>query len=436
MQMNKVLIITYYWPPSGGAGVQRWLKFVKYLRNSGWEPIIYTPENPEVPALDRSLKKDVPNDITVLKTKVWEPYAAYKKFVGRKKDDSIKAGFLAEKKSSSLTEKISVWIRGNYFIPDARKFWIKPSIKYLLNYLKDNPVDAIVSTGPPHSMHMIALGVKQKLNIPWLADFRDPWTNIDFYDKLMLSARSDKKHRKMERSVLLSSDKIVTVSQNWALDFQNLGAKDVTVITNGFDEEDFENIESSPSEKFEIIHIGSLNKDRNPIVLWEALSELINENQKMKEDLRLTLIGQTDYSVFDSLKNYLLDSFANKAEYKPHDELMNIAGTARVLLLPLNKTPNVNGIIPGKLFEYLALKIPILCIGPEDGDSAKIINECKAGIVIDFEDKEKMKRSLQNLYIDFINGETPDKSKDSNRLNFTRRKLTGEMAKLLNAISE
>jgi len=434
--MKKVLVITYYWPPSGGAGVQRWLKFVKYLRNYGWEPIIYTPENPEVPAIDKSLEKDIPEGITVLKTKVWEPYSAYKRFVGRKKEDSIKAGFLSEKKNPSLTEKISVWIRGNYFIPDARKFWIRPSIKYLLNYLNDNPVDAMVSTGPPHSMHMIALGIKQNLNIPWLADFRDPWTNIDFYDKLMLSSRADQEHRRMETSVLKSADKIATVSQNWALDFQNLGAQDVEVITNGFDEEDFENIKSISSKRFELIHIGSLNKDRNPIILWEAMSDLINENKKLTEDLKITFIGQTDYSVFESLKKYSLDKYVEKADYKPHDELMNIAGTARVLLLPLNNTPNVNGIIPGKLFEYLALKIPILCAGPEDGDSAKIIDECKAGIVVDFDDKEKMKIALQGFYRDFNDGKLLDKRKDNGRLNYTRKKLTGEIAKLLDIISD
>ena len=262
--MKKVLVITYYWPPSGGAGVQRWLKFVKYLNEFGWEPIIYTPENPEVPAIDNSLIKDVPEGLLVLKTKVWEPYSAYKRFVGRKKNDSIKAGFLSEKKNPSFTEKIAVYVRGNYFIPDARKYWIKPSIKYLLEYLKDNPVDVMVSTGPPHSMHMIALGIKEKLNIPWLADFRDPWTNIDFYDKLMLSSSADKKHKRMEQQVLKTADQLVTVSWNWAKDFEDLGAGKTEVITNGFDPEDFENNKENSSEKFEIIHIGSMNKDRNP----------------------------------------------------------------------------------------------------------------------------------------------------------------------------
>ncbi len=434
--MKKVLVITYYWPPSGGAGVQRWLKFVKYLRNFGWEPIIYTPENPEVPAIDKSLEKDIPEGITVLKTKVWEPYSAYKRFVGRKKEDSIKAGFLSEKKNPSLTEKISVWIRGNYFIPDARKFWIKPSIKYLLNYLKDNPVNVMVSTGPPHSMHMIALGLKQKLNIPWLADFRDPWTNIDFYDKLMLSARADRKHRRMEQKVIKNADNLVTVNWNLAKEFMELGAKNVEVVTNGFDPDDFMDIKSQPPGKFEIFHIGSMNKDRNPKVFWKALRELVNEYDSFSDHLKITFIGQTDYSVFEEIEKNSLKSYVNNIHYKPHDELMTEAAKANILFLPLNNTPNASGITPGKLFEYLALNRPVFCIGPENGDSAKIINDCKAGIVIDFDDKEKMKTALQEFYKDFMDGKLLDRSDDKSRLNYTRKKLTSEIAILLDDISD
>jgi len=432
--MKKVLVITYYWPPSGGAGVQRWLKFVKYLNEFGWEPIIYTPENPEVPAIDNSLIKDVPEGLLVLKTKVWEPYSAYKRFVGRKKNDSIKAGFLSEKKNLSFTEKIAVYVRGNYFIPDARKYWIKPSIKYLLEYLKDNPVDVMVSTGPPHSMHMIALGIKEKLNIPWLADFRDPWTNIDFYDKLMLSSSADKKHKRMEQQVLKTADQLVTVSWNWAKDFEDLGAGKTEVITNGFDPEDFENNKENSSEKFEIIHIGSMNKDRNPKILWEVLSELVKEDIAFADQLKIIFIGQTDYSVFEEIEKQNLPAFVEKIDYKPHDELMATAGFASVLLLPLNDTPNVNGIIPGKLFEYLALNKPIFCIGPEDGDSAKIIKECNAGVVTGFDDKGKMKSEMLKLFEAFTLRKKITIENSTNRNKYSRQKLAGKMTGLLDEL--
>lgn len=432
--MKKVLVITYYWPPGGGAGVQRWLKFIKYLREFDWEPVIYTPENPEVPAMDNSLFKDIPENLTVLKTKVWEPYSAYKRFVGRKKEDRIKAGFLSEEKSPSLTEKIAVWIRGNLFIPDARKFWIKPSTKYLVSYLKDNPVDAVVSTGPPHSMHMIAYGIKQKLNIPWLADFRDPWTNIDFYDKLMLSAKADKKHRKMEQQVLQSADKVVTVSWNWAKDFENLGTKKVNVITNGFDPDDFRNLESTVSDKFEILHIGSMNKDRNPATFWQVINELVQENTSFADRLKITFIGQTDYTVFEAIENQHLSCYVEKVDYKPHDELITSAANASLLLLPLNDTPNVNGIIPGKLFEYLALNKPIFCIGPVKGDCAQIIMECNTGVVIDFDDKEKMKLEMVKMFEDFILGKSAKIENVTKRNKYSRQILAGEMAGLLDEL--
>jgi len=195
--MKKALIITYYWPPSGGAGVQRWLKFVKYLREFGWEPIVYTPENPEFPEIDESLYSDIPENLTVIKTPIREPYTAYKKFIGRTKKEKINAGFLSEKKRNPFLENISVWIRGNFFIPDARLLWIKPSVKFLLKYLTGNPVDIIISTGPPHSMHIIAMKLNESLKLPWVADFRDPWTNIDFYKDLKLTSWADSRHHNM-----------------------------------------------------------------------------------------------------------------------------------------------------------------------------------------------------------------------------------------------
>jgi glycosyltransferase involved in cell wall biosynthesis len=431
--MKKVLIITYYWPPSGGAGVQRWLKFVKYIRDYGWEPIIYTPENPESPANDDSLEKDIPIGTTILRSPIWEPYTAYKKFVGRKKDDKIKAGFLTEKKTPSLTENISVWIRGNFFIPDARKFWIKPSIKHLSKYLKENPVDVIVSTGPPHSMHLIALGIKKKFNIPWLADFRDPWTHIDFYDKLKLQGFADKKHKKLEQEVLKNADQLVTVSWNWAEDFKKLGAKKIDVITNGYDEDDF-TIEGSASntERFDIIHIGSMNADRNPKVFWKVLADLCKEKSDFKDQLKIHLIGQTDYTVLQSINHNNLGDKLIREEYMSHQDVLNYAGKADILLLPLNNTPNVNGIIPGKLFEYLGLHKPIFGIGLENGDSDKILKETHAGKMHGFEDYEGMKKTLEWHGKNFMTGNS-DQAFDAPEIKkYTRKNLTSTMCKLLN----
>ena len=430
--MKKVLIITYYWPPSGGAGVQRWLKFVKYLREFGWEPIVYTPENPEAPAIDNSLQKDVPKNITILKTKIWEPYNLYKSFIGQKKSDKINAGFLSEKKKPGLAEKISVWIRGNWFIPDARKFWIKPSVNFLSDYLKKNQVDAIVSTGPPHSMHLIALGIKKKLNIPWLADFRDPWTNIDFYDKLKLSKSSDAKHKKLELEVLKNADKVVAVSWHWAKDFQKIHNREVEVITNGFDEDDFHFEDMKPDEKFSISHIGAMNKDRNPHQFWKALSELLNENPVLKNDLKIRLIGKNDITVIQSIEENNLSEFTETISYLPHNEVLKQICTSQLLLLPLNDTPNILGIIPGKIFEYLAARRPVFTIGNPEGDSARIIRETNAGITCDFNEKEKMKTELNRFYELYKNKNLKVSSSDFAK--HSRKTKTAEMAAVLSSL--
>lgn len=223
--MKKVLVITYYWPPSGGAGVQRWLKFVKYLRLYGWEPVVYTPSNPELPVTDNSLLNEIPDGLTVLKHPLWEPYQLYKRFSGR--SENINTGFLTEKGVTGWKEKLSVWVRGNFFIPDARKFWIKPSVKFLSGYLEKNQIHAIVSSGPPHSMHLIALSLKKKFNLPWLADFRDPWTGIDYYNDLMLTGYADRKHHKMEQEVLQKADAIVSVGYDMSRNFEKVDRKSV-----------------------------------------------------------------------------------------------------------------------------------------------------------------------------------------------------------------
>lgn len=433
--MKTVLIITYYWPPSGGGGVQRWLKFAKYLREFGWEPVIYTPENPEMPAVDESLLKDVSADLTIVKRPVWEPYSSYKNLIGKKKDEAINTGFLSESKNPKITENLAVWIRGNFFIPDARKFWIKPSIKFLKKYLKDNPVDAMVSTGPPHSMHMIALSLKKSLNIPWIADFRDPWTNIDFYDKLKLSSWANKSHHRKEKKVISNADVLTTVSWSWADDFKKLGANNVEIITNGFDHEDFKSLKAIASGKFELCHIGSMNKDRNPTVLWDALAEVVKNIDGFKKDLKITLLGSTDHQVFDDIERNQLSDKIEHVKYLPHDEVLTKADKSSVLLLPLNDTPNVSGIIPGKIFEYLALQKPILCIGPENGDSARIIKETKSGNTIGFEEKEQLVNVIIELYDNYKSENVGIADRNAFQV-YSRKALTAKMAKVLDAITK
>ena len=432
--MKRVLVITYYWPPSGGAGVQRWLKFVKYLRNFGWEPVVYTPENPEFPETDYSLEKDVPENLEVIKQPIWEPYGTYKRLLGQKKEDKINAAFLSEKKKNSMLENFSVWMRGNFFIPDARKFWIRPSVKFLLKYLEKKPVSVVISTGPPHSMHLIAMELSQRMKVPWLADFRDPWTNIDFYRELKLSSRADSLHRKLEKQVLGRAGVVTVISRSMAEDCIKLSNRKYEVITNGYDPGDT-GFSHPPviDKKFSIAHIGTLVSTRNPETLWIALQEIIAGDPQFAADLEIKLVGKADYKVMESIERYGLKSFVNKIDYMPHDEVVKCQQQSAVLLLIINNTPNAKMILTGKFFEYLAARRPILCLGPADGDAAAILAETQAGLLAGFGDVSTMKDHIRSLYNDYVSGFQGTKSINIGR--YSRLELTRQLAAVLEGMT-
>jgi glycosyltransferase involved in cell wall biosynthesis len=440
--MKKVLILTYYWPPAGGAGVQRWLKFVKYMRHFGWEPVVYTAENGEMPVIDQSLEKDVPDNLTVIKTPIWEPYTFYKRFIGRKKEDKINASFLSENKKTGLAEKISVWIRGNFFIPDARLFWVKPSIRHLKEYIEKNNIQYIISSGPPHSMHLIALGlVKRFPQLKWVADFRDPWTNIDFYDKLMLTWMADRKHHRQEQSVLKHAHSVISVGQTMSDELREIYIRaggrhpdKFKVITNGFDEEDTtkglsDSYREEKDKKFSFAHIGTLVKDRNPEVLWKVLNELVQENVAFRNQMEIKLVGKVDIFVKEQIEKWQLSSFINKIDYLNHDKVIEEQQRSKVLLLLVNNTKNAKGILTGKFFEYLASGTPILAIGPKDGDLAKILHETNAGFISDFEDEQALKENILTL---FTGGQVERNEKAIEK--YSRKKLTATLCDVLSSL--
>lgn len=437
--MKKVLIITYYWPPAGGAGVQRWLKFVKYMRTYGWEPVVYTALNGEMPVIDNSLEKDVPAGVTVLKTEIWEPYSIYKRFIGRKKEEKINASFLNENKKGGLAEKISVWIRGNFFIPDARRFWIQPSVRFLSKYISEHQITHVISTGPPHSMHLIALGLKQKFKqLQWLADFRDPWTNIDFYEKLMLTAQADKKHHRLELSVLRHADCVLSVGATMNEEFRTMyldaGGDNPTkfrVITNGYDSEDVSMAELTKDKKFSLAHIGTLVKDRNPEVLWRVLKQLVNSNAEFKKQLEIKLVGKVDFYVKEQLKSYGLSKYVRTIDYLPHAEVIEEQRKSKVLLLLVNNTKNAKGILTGKVFEYMASGSPILAIGPVDGDLAAILRETNTGFISDFADEQNLQKNILALF----NGGTIGKNEAAVQ-KYSRSELTRKLCSILDTLQD
>jgi glycosyltransferase involved in cell wall biosynthesis len=388
----KILLITYYWPPAGGSGVQRWLHFSKYMAENGAELVVYCPSDASYAILDESLLTQVPKNIKVLQQPIFEPNHLLSFFGGKNKQSS--AGFLNP--NPSFFEKQLQFIRANYFIPDARKFWVKPSVSYLQKYLESQPVDVVITTGPPHSLHLIGLALKKSLNCKWIADFRDPWMEIDYFHQLPLTAGSVEKHRKMEREVAKTADGIIVVGKSMQVYFQQFNPN-TEVITNGYDQV----TSVAPvalDKKFSITHIGMMNADRDPQVFWKVLSMLKEEIPGFAEDLQIKLIGKIASEVRKNIYTYNLSESLIYIDYLPHHEVLRHQSSAQVLLLAVNKVPSAKGIITGKIFEYLQAGRPILAIAPTDGDLAEIIEQTHAGHTVDFEDAITLKKVIAAYY--------------------------------------
>lgn len=423
--MKKALIITYYWPPSGGSGVQRWLKFVKYFRDFNVEPVVYTVKNPTYVILDESLLAKIPEGIEILRKPIWEPNLLFSIF-GKKNMES--AGFLNP--NPSFFGKIIQYIRANYFIPDARKFWVKPSVSYLEKYISKNKIDVIVTTGPPHSVHLIGLQLKNKLNCKWIADFRDPWTEIDYFHQLPLTKRAIKKHHILEQEVLKRSDAVLVVGNTMKENFSKYN-NSVYTITNGFDDEIMDIVIELDS-KFSLTHIGLMNSDRNPKMFWEVLNEISNENEQFSQDMVVKLIGKVSNEVLNCIIRNNLSKKVEIINYLPHKEVFKYQLQSQVLLLFLNNVPSAKGIITGKIFEYLSSKRPILAIGPSNGDLADILKLTNSGTIIDFNEKQLLKSYILELYQLFLTHKLEVNS--INVEQYHRKELTKKVSEIINEV--
>ena len=388
---KKALIITYYWPPAGGPGVQRWLKFVKYLPDYNIQPIVYCPKNPSYPIIDESLTKELPKDIVILKQPIKEPYKLARLF-SKKAASTISSGVIPKEKKQSVIEKVMLFVRGNFFIPDARKNWVKPSVDFLTDYIQKENIETIITTGPPHSLHLIGLQLKQKLDVRWIADFRDPWTTIGYHKKLKLTKASQLKHQDLELKVLNSADQLIVTSENTKREFEFKTNQPITVITNGYDT----TISEKPKKdsKFTIAHIGSLLSERNPKHLWEALSELINENEAFNADFELKLIGVVSDDVLQEIYSHNLKDYTNVVGYVSHDDAIKAQMQSQVLLLIEIDSEDTKAIIPGKLFEYMISNTPILAIGPKDSDVERIIKSTNTGAYFFYEANNTLKSQI------------------------------------------
>lgn len=424
--MKKVLIITYYWPPAGGPGVQRWLKFVKYLPEFGVEPIVYIPENANYPITDETLQDDLTTGVTVLKHPIREPYKIAN-WLSKKSAKSISKGVIPKKDKQSFLEQLMLYVRGNFFIPDARKAWVRPSVEFLSGYIEANRIETVITTGPPHSLHLIGLQLKNKYELKWLADFRDPWTSIGYHKKLRLTRSSAMKHKELESLVLNTADLILVTSKVTKNEFKTITSKPIKVITNGYDMVAPEMV--SLDRKFTISHIGSLLSERNPQVLWEVLSELVSGNPLFSDSFQLNLIGTISEEVLDSIYENDLTDYTNSIGYVSHNEAIKYQQKSQVLLLIEINSDETKCIIPGKLFEYMVSKRPILAIGPEGSDIESIISETETGKYFRYSEKEVLKSTIMSYFDRYKQGTL--RSDPVNIERFSRRELTRSLAQLI-----
>ncbi len=441
--MKRVLIITYYWPPSGGSGVQRWVKFAKYLPKEGWQPVIYTPENPELTTIDKTLAAEIPLEAEIVKTHIFEPYGIYRKLMGKGSSTDLKALTSAGSDGNEVNpvnggkkswkQKLSLYIRGNFFIPDPRIMWVRPSVKFLKSYLKKHPVDAIVSTGPPQSMHLIGLELSKATGLPWLADFRDPWTKIFYFKHLELTPRSEAKHQALEKKVVDGATRVIAVSPMVKNDFEAITSTPVELITNGFDEEDF-NDPFEADEYFNITHTGLFASDGDPEILWKVLAAKCQEDKEFRKLLRIRLVGKTDQEIVNSIETAGLGPNLVNLGYQSHEVAVREQRNASVLILPLRKEPEYEAVLPGKLFEYLASRRPILGIGQTDGAMARVVRNTGSGIVYNWDDEEKIRQWIDFSWDEFKNNELLDNASDISM--YSRHKLTKRLASLLEEITK
>lgn len=425
MSAKKILIITYYWPPAGGPGVQRWLKFVKYLPDFGWKPTVFIPENPSYPIVDETLKKDVAEDLEIIKKRIWEPYQIAE-FFG-KENKKFKAGQFDVGANQSWKSKLSVWVRGNFFIPDARVFWVRPSVKILKKYLAENHFDAVVTTGPPHSVHLIGLKLKREFpDLKWIADFRDPWTEISYYKHLKLTKAADSKHRNLEQQVFQNADITLATSYVDAENFRKKGAN-AFCITNGFDH--FETAEKVKSNKFTLSYVGVLEQLRNPEVLWKVLNDILLENSDFRSDFELKSVGRIDDKILEKITDSPLRNSLRNLGYLSHSEANREMQNSDLLLITNFPDESSKGIIPGKIFEYLASGNQILSFGPEDSDVKKILDETGAGRHFIYDDIDGLKTFILQQYHLWKSADAQPETQNIER--FSRRNLTKRLAEIL-----
>ncbi len=431
---KKVLIVCYYWPPAGGPGVQRWLTFTKYLPEFEITPIVYVPENPNYPIVDETLNSEISSEITILKHPIKEPYR-FASLLSRKQTKSISSGLVPKNEKQSILQKMMLYVRGNFFIPDARVGWVKPSVSFLEPYILENDITTIITSGPPHSMHLIGMSLKERIDrkrkdkkLKWITDFRDPWTTIGYHDKLKMTPKTEQRHKHLEQQVLQNADTIIVTSPTTKKEFEAITDQPIQLITNGYDT-DIQSSKNDLNDNFIISHVGSLLSGRNPDILWKVISKLLNEDSVFKNQFKLRLAGAVSQEVLDSIKSYELDTYLENLGYVSHDDALKLQRESDILLLIEIDAPITKGILPGKLFEYLAANRPILALGPKGADIQSILEQTQSGSYLHYDNEEKLEDTLLSLFRSRT--ENQWKSNHTEVIKYHRKSLALQLSKLL-----
>lgn len=435
--MKKVLIITYYFPPSGGPGVQRVLKFIKYLPQFGWEPVIFTVSNGQFLGYDESLLNEVPDTLKVYKSKTFEPYSIYNMISGKEKSSTVDVN-TAEINYDKLNikQKITELIRSTFFIPDARIGWKFTSPKTIEQIFREEQIDAVYSSSPPYTPALIGKYVKDKFRIPWLASFRDPWTGYKGTPKRWEIPAIIEQN--MEKSVFEKAD-AVEVAWDGIIDdainkYPNLNKDKFHIIYNGFDPDDIPAISPEKNSKFTVTYTGTLYTIQDPSLLFEAVFELVSNNMIDPEKIKFKFIGRIADEIVEKINQSPLKSVIDLPGYMPHKKAIHeLAKTDATLLLGVNsKEKNVN--VPGKTFEYIGLGKPIILIAPPKSKLNEIVGETGLGYAVDHYDKEGMKDYFFRLYNNWINNKKIN-PEYQNIEKHSRKNGAGKLAGILNNIT-
>ncbi len=431
---KRVLVVAYYFPPAGGPGVQRVLKAVKYLGRSGWTPTVLTVADGAFPQHDPSLAADVPAGVAVVRTRALDPFGVYGRLTGKKGTAAVPVGSAGE--GGGVAERVARWARANLFLPDARVGWVPFAARAARRLHRAQPFDAVLTSGPPHSTHLVGRALARRTGVPWVADFRDPWTGINFYHELPMTPLARRIDRRLEASVLREARRLVTVSPTWAGALARTAGRpveDVAVVHNGFDAADFPDLEGvkPPDDRFVLAHVGSLYGARNPAALWAALA-LLRERGRL-DRFTLRLVGAVDDAARAAAEKHGLAGLVEATGYVSHAEAVREMRAATALLLVVEGFGLEAGMITGKAYEYLGSGRPVVGLGPADGDAARLLEETGAGRMHPRDDADALAAHLDGLLTAWERGETPAGAAPGAAAAYTREAQTAALARVLDA---